>query len=201
MKSLPSRTIAGVLLVGLGMHLCPCAARADEPEPKKPLTAEEAKKRAEEAKLRQKEAAKRVEELKQQLEQAKKRLEEFQKKNDALRKEKELPQPSGGDQKTPAVPPKAANTKDRVLVHPSGKPGFLVIDSTNRAAILKAFEEGGVDFTTPRMGIYEAERHSAEKIRLQVQRADATAKLMLQGGAPAPALSPETPPNPTPSLP
>ena len=58
-------------------------------------------------------------------------------------------------------------------------------DELEKAASVSTVEAHALDFKTPRMHAYEAERHSAEKIKAHVRAADAKAKLLLEGSAPS----------------
>jgi hypothetical protein len=74
----------------------------------------------------------------------------------------------------------------RVIGASQGKYGYVVIvDPTNAGVIKKALETGGVEYTTPKMGVEMAERHSAEKIKARVREADAKAKRILEGNPPS----------------
>jgi hypothetical protein len=75
------------------------------------------------------------------------------------------------------------------------KRGFIIVDPNAPAKHAGANKDASGDseglavtFKTYRQAAYEAERHSAEKIKAHVQAVDELARLLLSGGAPSPVL-------------
>lgn len=84
--------------------------------------------------------------------------------------------------------------RDKEVADYLAKRGFIIVDpnapakaGANKDA-LRGLEAIAVNIKTYKQAAYEAERHSAEKIKARVQAADDLARLLLSGGAPSPVL-------------
>jgi len=115
---------------------------------------------------------------------------------------KPAPQPVAPSKpaRTVVTPPPKAVNKVKVFRgrSPVGDYGYVILDPVDPEALKKAtagwgisadtlneVEGGGARFRTLTQAVYEADRHTAEKIKARVQAADEKAKVLLRGGAPS----------------
>jgi hypothetical protein len=95
----------------------------------------------------------------------------------------------------PSPPNSKAPIEDKEVTDYLAKRGFIIVDPAAPAKAAGANKDASGDlegfavkFKSHRQAAYEAERHSAEKIKAHVQAADDLARLLLSGGAPSPVL-------------